>query len=50
MAERKASVQRETLETRIRVVVNLDGSGESRLKTGVPFLEHMLEQTARHGN
>lgn len=49
MAERKASVQRNTLETRIQVNVNLDGSGTSQFKTGVPFLEHMLDQVARHG-
>jgi imidazoleglycerol-phosphate dehydratase len=49
MAERKASVQRNTLETRIQVNVNLDGGGTSQFKTGVPFLEHMLDQVARHG-
>jgi imidazoleglycerol-phosphate dehydratase len=49
MAERKASVQRKTLETQIQVSVNLDGSGTSAFKTGVPFLEHMLDQVARHG-
>jgi imidazoleglycerol-phosphate dehydratase len=49
MSDRKASVQRNTLETRIQVTVNLDGSGASQLKTGVPFLEHMLDQVARHG-
>lgn len=49
MAERKASVQRNTLETRIQANVNLDGGGTSQFKTGVPFLEHMLDQVARHG-
>jgi imidazoleglycerol-phosphate dehydratase len=49
MAERKASVKRDTLETRIQVNVNLDGKGDSKLETGVPFLEHMLDQVARHG-
>ena len=47
--QRKAEVERNTLETRIRVAINLDGSGESRLDTGLPFLEHMLDQVARHG-
>ncbi|MCP5407214.1 MAG: imidazoleglycerol-phosphate dehydratase HisB [Chromatiaceae bacterium] len=49
MMQRKAEVERNTLETRIRVAINLDGSGESRLDTGLPFLEHMLDQVARHG-
>lgn len=49
MAERKATVKRDTLETSIEVSVNLDGSGSSRFETGVPFLEHMLEQVSRHG-
>lgn len=49
MAERKATVERNTLETQISVSVNLDGSGEGRFETGVPFLEHMLDQIARHG-
>lgn len=49
MAERQASVERNTLETQIQIKVNLDGSGVTRLETGVPFLEHMLEQVARHG-
>ncbi len=46
---RSASIERNTLETQISVSVDLDGSGEVRLDTGVPFLEHMLEQIARHG-
>ena len=49
MSQRRASVERNTLETRIAVSVNLDGEGASRLDTGVPFLEHMLDQVARHG-
>lgn len=49
MAERKASVTRNTLETQITVTLNLDGSGKAEFKTGVPFLEHMLDQIARHG-
>lgn len=49
MAERKASVKRETLETQVEVSVNLDGTGRSDFQTGVPFLDHMLDQVARHG-
>jgi len=49
MAERKAAITRNTLETQITVEVNLDGSGKSRFETGIPFLEHMLDQVARHG-
>jgi len=49
MAERQASVERNTLETQIKVGVNLDGSGKAELDTGVHFLEHMLDQIARHG-
>jgi len=49
MAERKAGVQRNTLETRIQVNVNLDGGGTAKFQTGVPFLDHMLDQVARHG-
>lgn len=46
---RSASVKRDTKETRIEVAINLDGTGESRLAIGIPFLEHMLDQIARHG-
>lgn len=46
---RRAAVTRETKETRIRVEINLDGTGESRLKTNIAFLDHMLDQVARHG-
>ncbi|MEH6650283.1 MAG: imidazoleglycerol-phosphate dehydratase HisB [Motiliproteus sp.] len=49
MGERQASVTRNTLETQISISINLDGSGVFRADTGVPFLEHMLEQIARHG-
>jgi len=46
---RSASIERNTLETQISVSIDLDGSGVVRLDTGVPFLEHMLDQIARHG-
>lgn len=49
MAGRKATIKRDTLETRISVSIDLDGSGKSEFDTGVPFLEHMLDQIARHG-
>tara|TARA_B100000674_G_scaffold485169_1_gene491647 strand:- start:833 stop:1420 length:588 start_codon:yes stop_codon:yes gene_type:complete len=46
---RSATKERNTLETQISVYVNLDGSGKRDLNTGLPFLEHMLDQIARHG-
>ncbi len=46
---RTAQVTRNTLETRISVSLNLDGTGAAKLATGVPFLDHMLDQIARHG-
>ena len=48
-APRKASVERNTLETQISVELSLDGTGQAEFDTGVPFLEHMLDQIARHG-
>jgi len=49
MADRTATVTRDTLETQIEVSINLDGKGNGEFNTGVPFLEHMLDQVARHG-
>ncbi|MDH5469968.1 MAG: imidazoleglycerol-phosphate dehydratase HisB [Gammaproteobacteria bacterium] len=49
MSERQATVQRDTLETQIGVSVKIDGSGQGVFDTGLPFLEHMLDQVARHG-
>ena len=46
---RQAEISRNTLETQIKVRLDLDGTGQSRLATGVPFLDHMLDQVARHG-
>ncbi|MFA5171006.1 MAG: imidazoleglycerol-phosphate dehydratase HisB [Sulfuriferula sp.] len=46
---RTAEVTRNTLETQISVAINLDGTGVSRFNTGVPFLDHMMDQIARHG-
>ena len=46
---RSADIKRDTKETQIRVALNLDGSGDAKLATGVPFLDHMLDQVARHG-
>ncbi len=49
MSERKATINRDTLETKIAVSVNLDGAGTGVFNTGIPFLDHMLDQVARHG-
>lgn len=49
MADRTASVSRDTLETKITVTANLDGTGKGKFNTGVPFLEHMMDQIVRHG-
>ena len=49
MAERKATVTRNTIESQITITLNLDGTGKSNLDTPVPFLNHMLDQVARHG-
>ena len=46
---RNGSVSRDTLETKISVVLDIDGSGRSKLSAGLPFFEHMLDQIARHG-
>jgi imidazoleglycerol-phosphate dehydratase len=49
MAERRATIDRRTTETQIRLALNLDGAGRADVRTGVPFLDHMLTLTARHG-
>lgn len=49
MSQRQATVSRDTLETQISVSVNLDGTGAADLESGVPFLDHMLDQIVRHG-
>jgi imidazoleglycerol-phosphate dehydratase len=46
---RQAGITRNTLETQVSVLLNLDGTGQGRFDTGVPFFEHLLEQVARHG-
>ena len=49
MSKRSATVERNTLETQIQATINLDGTGQCKLDPGLPFLEHMLDQVARHG-
>ena len=49
MSARTASVERNTNETQIKIELNLDGSGQANFETGVPFLDHMLDQISRHG-
>lgn len=49
MSARTASVERNTNETQIKIELNLDGSGQAKFETGVPFLDHMLDQISRHG-
>ena len=49
MPARIASIARDTRETQIQVQINLDGTGTSDFATGVPFLDHMLDQVSRHG-
>jgi len=49
MTARKATVSRNTTETQITISINLDGTGVANFETGVPFLDHMLDQVARHG-
>ena len=46
---RKAEIQRDTKETQVRVALDLDGAGSAKLASGIPFLDHMLDQLARHG-
>jgi len=49
MTQRRASIQRKTGETRIAIKLNLDGTGKSKVRTGIPFFDHMLTLVARHG-
>ena len=49
MSDRTATIKRNTNETQIEVSLNLDGTGQSNFDTGVPFLDHMMDQIARHG-
>ena len=49
MTPRTAQVERNTLETQINISINLDGNGKAAFNTGLPFLDHMLDQVARHG-
>ena len=49
MSERTSEIERNTSETQISVSIDIDGAGSSSIDIGVPFLEHMLDQVARHG-
>ena len=49
MASRHAKIERNTLETQITAELNIDGQGEGSIETGIPFLNHMLDQIVRHG-
>ena len=49
MTARTAKIERNTLETQISVELNLDGTGQGEVTTGIPFLDHMLDQIVRHG-
>ena len=49
MSQRTSKVERNTLETQIKIELNIDGTGQANFQTGVPFLDHMLDQVARHG-
>lgn len=49
MTQRSAEVERNTLETQIKISINLDGTGKTFFQTDIPFLDHMLDQIARHG-
>lgn len=49
MTQRISEVVRNTNETKIRVRLNLDGTGQGTLNTGIPFLDHMIDQIKRHG-
>ena len=48
MAQRRAAIQRDTAETKIKIELNLDGSGRSKIRTGIPFFDHMLTLFAKH--
>ena len=48
MAQRRAEIQRDTAETKIKIALNLDGSGKSKIRTGIPFFDHMLTLFAKH--
>src|SRR5207253_2431010 len=49
MSERRATIDRRTTETQVRLALDLDGTGQAKIQTGVPFLDHMLTLTAKHG-